>query len=168
MTWLFGVLLAVATLVGGYATVRPRILVEPPIAAANSDHPYASSFLLSNAGWLLPIYDVQVKCRPGLEGTFAGPFDVGAPIRSVAFNADRIELGGQREIICKVLGDIQTSSSTVTITRIDLFMDVSFRPIRFIPWSLSKEFTFVMDKAGDRKYLWSRLRLGEKSLEDEE
>ena len=112
---------------------------------------------------------MEVKCRPGLEGTFSGPFDVGASMTVVALKADRIAVGEQRELICKVMGDIKRSSDTVTVTRVDLFMDVSFRPIRFIPWSLSKEFTFVMDKTGDRQYMWSRLLLlGERSLEEGE
>src|SRR5690348_10277574 len=56
-----GLLLAAATLVGGYTVVRPHLSVDPDIVLTPGD-PYSTQLLVQNQNWLFDVTDVNPSC----------------------------------------------------------------------------------------------------------
>src|ERR1700719_2646256 len=58
-------LVALATIVGGYAIVKPRLFVDQPNDIGSVNNPFDVTFSLVNRGYL-SLYFIQVYCREPL------------------------------------------------------------------------------------------------------
>lgn len=159
-----GGLLAAATLTGGYAAIWPRISIEPPpdIVDPLAENVFPLPFKLTNLGYL-SIYDVSVTCTPNLIGPMTPeqifklnhkiPFTVfDVEIRKVAFTVPKIVPQERRSFICDVWN--RNTSYPQTLSRAELGMEISFRPINIIPWKITSRILFHTNTTEKGKLHW--------------
>jgi len=161
---MIGFLLGATTLIGGYTAISPRISVEPPLDALDPlvRNIFILPFKLVNSGYF-SIYRVSVTCTPNLfwpmseEDKFRVKQNLPVVLMSVeviklAFTASKMESQERKSFICNVWN--RDVSEPQTLSRAELDIEISFRPIKFLPWTSNNRFFFHTNTTEDGKFHW--------------
>jgi len=151
--------------IGYVQTIKPRILIEPPLTSVDPSSPYVTPFTLINNGYFA-VYNVSVDCglasiaATGLvPSTPRTPWKVNAFVRRDVLNQDALPAMEPRPFVCN--GFKQIRPTNLKIDGVELEVRVSVSPLSFINWTHSKSVLFEADGDGTAKFQWRELGIGE-------
>jgi hypothetical protein len=166
---LSGVVLGVATLLG-YLVVMPQIHTIKPSEPVDPYVPFDLPFGLENAGYF-PLYDLKVDCTwDEFEVKDVGvPAGSPRPVKGPTIvmktqQFEEVPLLASDEghsFVCDVVhfADPDGIPNGWPVQRCNVKIDMSFGPIRFIDWRISRHFIFEAALGRDGKLHWSEPRL---------
>lgn len=162
-------MLGIATLLG-YLILIPQIHASKPSEPVDPYVPFDLPFGLENAGYF-PLYNLKVDCTwDEVEvkdvGLPAGspPQQKGPAIEMKTQKFDEIPVlasGDGHSFVCDVVHftEPRRIPNGWPIQRCDVKIRMNFRPVRFLSWLVSREFTFDAAVGSDGKLHWSEPRL---------
>ncbi len=119
-------MVVVVTLVGGYATFRRHVSVEPYVPL-NPVDPYQTQFTIKNENGVFEVHDVRSVCWPRKMASGNG-FSVisPAPLQNVSREIPSLEPSESSTVDCPpVIGGIGTYSGEATNAELEI--DVSYK-----------------------------------------
>jgi hypothetical protein len=147
------------------ATIKPRILIEPPSKSVQPQNPYHAPFVLSNDGFF-SVYKLSVDCQPAVVAATglvpaspATPWNVEAFVRHDVLTLDSLSATEHRPFVCDAFKQIKPIN--VKIDGVELQVTVTVSPLPFINWPCSKSVLFEADGDGTSTFQWHELRIGE-------
>jgi hypothetical protein len=156
--------LGAATLIGGYTAIWPRMSIEPPQDAVDPlvRNIFILPFKFVNSGYF-SIYNVSVTCTPNLfwpmteEDKFRVSHNlpvvlISVEVMKLAFTATKIESQERKSFICNVWN--RDVNEPQPLSRAELDVEISFKPIKFLPWTMNSRFLFHTNTTEDGKFHW--------------
>ena len=165
---LIAFVLGVATL-AGYVAFVPVIRVGVPSSGSDPKNPFNKPFVVNNEG-NFSVYSLKATC--GAPAGFEGKPTSGAPtleegkpagaeadVQLLSFSTDKLEPHVHRPFTCGTFSNITFSGQLGILTRRFVTIRVDFKPIRFIPWHSSRQFSFEALPQEDGYFHWSEIPL---------
>jgi hypothetical protein len=123
---LWALILAVATLIGAYVVLPPRVSIEP-LMALNPVDPYTTQFNLKNENSMFSIYNVNAVCWPrNMESGNGFSVVSPGPLNNVHHEIPFLESGASSTIDCPpVIGGIGRWSGAVVNAELEFV--ISYR-----------------------------------------
>jgi hypothetical protein len=159
-----GLVLGAAGLIGGYAAVKPRVLIEPPQVLVDPKNPYDSPFTIVNDGYF-SLYKIDIDCIPATiaanevaRASPDNPSEIKASTKRPALSLNELDAGDRRPFVCDIFKELE--SPNMTIIGVELEVLIQAAPIKwwadFVYW---KKELFQADADGD-KFRWQTLPVG--------
>ncbi|MDH4201963.1 MAG: hypothetical protein OEV87_03635 [Phycisphaerae bacterium] len=137
---------------GAWVTLNPRVFVYPDIAL-DPNNPANTSFVIQNQGYL-PIYDVTFSCSmkyltlPGDIHVIAEePYD--NSFSDPKQTAKVIAPGKLYTILLPII-----FMENNKIEESDIAIELTFRPIKWLPWQYETRHRFISIKGKDGQWHW--------------
>jgi hypothetical protein len=147
------ILVATVTLVGGYAAVRPNVVIDldPDVANPDPQQALAAGFLIENHGYF-PLFSVTVKCLPGVHTSAEDNININGWMRIPKFQAQTLEPSDPKPFTCDA---IKAVKGNVPLDFVQLNLYVQFKLLPYAPWSISRSFMFYQELEGN-DHRWFR------------
>ena len=146
------VILILLAIWGAWVTLNPRVFVRPDIAL-DTNNPANTPFVIQNQGYL-SIYDIKFSCSikyltfPGDIRTIAEePYDNSF---SDPQQAAKIIAPGEQYTILLPFIFMENNK----IEESDIAIELTFRPIKWLPWRLETRHRFISSKGKDGQWHW--------------
>jgi hypothetical protein len=142
----WGLLLAAATLIGGYAIARPNVSVDPDLVLVPGD-PYSTQFSVKNENAAFGVRDIQPSCQTIRVITSNNFGMLGLPSRPQPV-VPKLDPGQKTTMECwPIIGGLGAGSGKVLTAYIEIHL--SYRE-NWWPWSITQPFPLkgVVDSQG--------------------
>jgi hypothetical protein len=150
---------------GYVATIKPRILIEPPSKLVNPQNPYDAPFVLINDGFF-SVYRLSVDCQPALlaatglvPASPATPWGANVSFRHQVLTLDSLSATERRPFVCDAFKQIKPIN--VKIDGVEVQVTVTVNLLPFINWAYPKSVLFEANGDGTTEFQWHELRIGE-------
>jgi hypothetical protein len=148
-----------------FQAIRPRILIELPSELVDPQNPYNAPFYITNEGYLI-LHSLTIDCLPAMvafqglrPASPANPWHVTNETKPTIINFDELAPIDRKPFVCDNVRNIHAQN--VRIEGVELEVKVRSSPFSFINWPHSTSRLFEADSAGNGKFRWHELKIGE-------